>query len=64
MGKLLHIWRNGPFLFIWDMGKIRTRYYQLVRLLEQLYRKEKIEDIREIRMDYQPGRILVAKLEP
>ncbi len=42
---------------------INTRYYQLVKLLERLYRKKKIQEIKEIRMDYQEGRILVAKLE-
>jgi cell division protein FtsQ len=52
-----------PFPIHIGYGNIRTRYYQLVKLLEHLYRKEKIEHIREIRMDYQPGRILVASLE-
>jgi hypothetical protein len=53
-----------PFPIYIGYGKIKPRYYQLVRLLERLYRKEKIEYIREIRMDYQPGRILVACLNP
>lgn len=53
-----------PFPIYIGYGKIKTRYYQLVRLLERLYRKEKIEYIREIRMDYQTDRILVASLKP
>jgi hypothetical protein len=53
-----------PFPIYIGCGNIKPRYYQLVRLLERLYRKEKIDHIREIRMDYQLGRILVASLEP
>jgi cell division protein FtsQ len=53
-----------PFPIHLGYGNIRTRYYQLVRLLEQLYSKEKIEHIKEIRMDYQADRILVSKTEP
>ena len=53
-----------PFPIYIGYGNIKTRYYQLVRLLERLYRKEKIEHVREIRMDYQAGRILVASLAP
>ncbi|MGX9728017.1 MAG: cell division protein FtsQ/DivIB [Candidatus Electronema sp. VV] len=63
-GELIAYLAERPFPIHLGYGRIRPRYYQLVRLLEWLYRKEKIEDIREIRMDYQPGRILVAKLEP
>ncbi|MGR0481975.1 MAG: cell division protein FtsQ/DivIB [Candidatus Electronema sp. V4] len=63
-GEIIAYLAERPFPIHLGYGRIRPRYYQLVRLLERLYRKEKIEDIREIRMDYQPGRILVAKLEP
>lgn len=63
-GEIIAYLAERPFPIHVGCGKIKARYYQLVRLLERLYRKEKIEDIREIRMDYQPGRILVAKLKP
>ncbi len=53
-----------PFPIHLGYGNIRTRYYQLVKLLEQLYSKEKIEHVKEIRMDYQADRILVSKAEP
>ncbi len=53
-----------PFPIHLGYGNIKTRYYQLVGLLEQLYHKEKIEHIKEIRMDYQADRILVSKTEP
>lgn len=53
-----------PFPIYIGYGNISPGYSHLVRLLKQLYDKEGIENIREIRMDYQPGRILVARLEP
>ncbi len=52
-----------PFPIYMGYDSIDTRYYQLVKLLERLYRKKKIKDIKEIRMDYQTDRILVARLE-
>ena len=54
---------DQPFPIYMGYDNISTRYYQLVKLLERLYRKEKIQEIKEIRMDYQEGRILVAKVE-
>ena len=55
---------DRPFPIYLGYDSIRTRYDQLVKLLERLYRKKKILEIKEIRMDYQEGRILVAKVEP
>ena len=52
-----------PFPIYMGYDSIDTRYYQLVKLLERLYRKKKVENIKEIRMDYQADRILVARLE-
>lgn len=69
----LHLSRNGeiiaylterPFPIHLGYGRIKSRYYQLVKLLNLLYHKDKIKNVREIRMDYQSGRILVVKLEP
>lgn len=54
---------DHPFPIYMGYDTVSTRYYQLVTLLERLYRKKKIQEIKEIRMDYQEGRILVAKLE-
>ncbi len=53
-----------PFPIYMGHDKIKTRYYLLVKLLERLYRKKKINDIEEIRLDYQEGRILVARATP
>jgi len=54
---------DHPFPIYMGYDNISTRYYQLVTLLERLYRKKKIKEIKEIRMDYQEGRFLVAKVE-
>ncbi len=54
---------DSPFPIYMGYDNIKTRYYQLVKLLERLYRKKKIEEIKEIRMDYYEDRILVARLE-
>jgi hypothetical protein len=53
-----------PFPIYVGYGNVEKRYYQLVKLFERLYRKKEIEGIKEIRMDYYEGRIVVAKSEP
>ncbi|MCI5192002.1 MAG: FtsQ-type POTRA domain-containing protein [Candidatus Electrothrix sp. AU1_5] len=53
-----------PFPIYVGYGNVEKRYYQLVVLLERFYRKKEIEGIKEIRMDYHEGRILVARSEP
>lgn len=69
----VHVSRDGgiiaylaerPFPIHLGYGNISTRYLHLVKLLEYLHRREKIGNIKEIRMDYQADRILVAKMEP
>jgi cell division protein FtsQ len=62
-GIILYL-AERPFPIYLGYGNIRTRYYQLVRLLERLYDRGTIENIKEIRMDYKADRILVARLEP
>ncbi len=55
---------DRPFPIFMGNSDIRKRYYLLVKLMERLYRKKKVEEIKEIRMDYGRDRILVAKIEP
>ncbi|MCI5148038.1 MAG: FtsQ-type POTRA domain-containing protein [Candidatus Electrothrix sp. MAN1_4] len=52
-----------PFPIYIGYGNIEKSYYQLVKLFDHLYRKKKIEGIKEIRMDYHENRILVARSE-
>ena len=54
---------DRPFPIYMGHESIRTGYYQLVKLLERLYRKKKIPEIKEIRMRYLEGRILVANVD-
>ncbi len=51
-----------PFPIYLGHEKIRERYYLLVRVLAQLYRKDKVREVKEIRMDYAEDRIMVASL--
>lgn len=51
---------DHPFPIYIGQEKIPERYYLLVRLLDQLYDKKKIEEIKEIRMNYAENKIMVA----
>lgn len=51
-----------PFPIYMGQDKIRERYYLLVRVLAQLYRKDKVREVKEIRMDYAEDKIMVASL--
>lgn len=55
---------DRPFPIYMGEDRIRTKYYRLVKILERLYRKKKIEKIKEIRMDYTENKVLVATLQP
>ena len=51
-----------PFPIYLGHEKIRERYNLLVRVLAQLYRKDKVKEVKEIRMDYAEDKIMVASL--
>jgi len=53
---------DHPFPIYMGGEKIRERYYLLVRLLAQLYNKDKIADIKEIHMNYAEDKIMVASV--
>lgn len=50
-----------PFPIYIGYGNVERSYYQLVKLFDHLYRKKKLEGIKEIRMDYHENRIVVAR---
>ncbi len=54
---------DQPFPIYFGTEKIYTKYYRLVKILERLYRKKKIEGIASIRMDYMENKVLVARAE-
>lgn len=49
-----------PFPIYMGQEKIRERFYLLVRVLAQLYNKDKVKEIKEIRMNYAEDKIMVA----
>jgi hypothetical protein len=55
---------DRPFPIYVGTERIQTKYYRLVKILERLYRKKKIEKIKEIRMDYTENKVLVAMICP
>ncbi len=55
---------DRPFPIYMGRNAIRTRYYRLVKILERLYRKKKIAEIKEIKMNYMENRVLVATVDP
>ncbi len=55
---------DRPFPIYMGRNTIRTRYYRLVKILERLYRKKKIAEIKEIQMNYMENRALVATVDP
>lgn len=52
-----------PFPIYLGHDQIRTRYYRLLRMLGHLYRKDQMEQVTAIRMDYEEDRALVAGLK-
>ncbi len=55
---------DRPFPIYFGREGIRKKYYRLVRILSRLYRRDRIDDVREIDMDYMENRVLVARFAP
>ncbi len=53
---------DRPFPIYLGQERLRKKYYRLVRILERLYRRDKVDTIREIDMDYMDNRVLVARM--
>jgi cell division protein FtsQ len=51
-----------PFPIYMGQEKIRERFSLLVRVLAQLYNKDKMKEVKEIRMNYAEDKIMVANL--
>lgn len=51
---------DHPFPIYMGREDVKSRFRQLVRVLAQLYREDRVKDIREIRMNYAENKILVA----
>lgn len=63
-GELILFLLDRPFpIYLGSEGKISTRYYQLVKVLRDLYKSREFAEVSYIRLDYQKDAILVGKLE-
>ncbi len=54
---------DRPFPIYLGSGRMRTKYARLVKILDRLYQKKTMEQVAEIRMDYDENKVLVAKME-
>lgn len=54
---------DQPFPIYFGRDKMYTKYYRLVKILERLYRKKRMEGITAIRMDYTESKVLVARAD-
>ncbi|WP_161629910.1 cell division protein FtsQ/DivIB [Desulfogranum mediterraneum] len=52
---------DRPFPIYFGTRNILTKYGRLVKIMERLYRKKKMQGITAIRMDYAKNKILVAR---
>ena len=51
---------DRPFPVYFGTDRLQTKYYRLVRVLEQLYAKKQVDAVKEIRMDYLDDKVLVT----
>ena len=51
---------DRPFPVYFGNDRLQTKYYRLVRVLEQLYAKKLVDAVKEIRMDYLDDKVLVT----
>jgi hypothetical protein len=51
---------DRPFPIYFGADRVQTKYYRLVRVLEQLYAKKLVDAVKEIRMDYLDDKVLVT----
>lgn len=51
---------DRPFPVYFGNDRMQTKYYRLVRVLEQLYAKKLVDAVKEIRMDYLDDKVLVT----
>ena len=50
--------RTFPIYFGRD--RLQTKFYRLIRVLDQLYSRKQVDTVKEIRMDYADDKVLVV----
>ncbi len=61
-GILLYL-ADRPFPVYFGTDRLQTKYYRLVKVLEQLYSKKQVDAVKEIRMDYLDDKVLVTGVQ-
>jgi hypothetical protein len=51
---------DRPFPVYFGKDRLQTKFFRLVKVLEQLYAKKQVDAVKEIRMDYSDDKILVT----
>lgn len=51
---------DRPFPVYFGKDRLQTKYFRLVKVLEQLYAKKQMDAVKEIRMDYADDKVLVT----
>ena len=54
---------DRPFPIYYGKDKVQTKYFRLLKVLEQLYSRKLVDAVKEIRMDYSDDKILVVGAE-
>ncbi len=54
---------DRPFPIYFGKERLQTKYYRLVKVLEQLYSRKLVDAVKEIRMDYSDDKVLVIGAE-
>ena len=63
-GELILYLLDRPFpIYLGNYGKISTRYYRLVKALQDLYKTREFSEVSYIRLDYEKDTILVGKYD-
>jgi len=51
---------DRPFPVYFGVDRLQTKYFRLVKVLDQLYAKKQVDAVKEIRMDYLDDKVLVT----
>jgi len=54
---------DRPFPIYFGMDRFQLKYNRLIKVLEQLYTKKRVDSVKEIRMDYFDDKILVTGVQ-
>jgi cell division protein FtsQ len=62
LGIILYL-VDRPFPVYFGTDRLQTKYFRLIRVLEQLYAKKQVDAVKEIRMDYLDDKVLVTGVQ-